>query len=513
MKKLKGSVSAVKIRYLVFVFAIALVAALPTRVYQLIALIDANNGYFKDNDITIGVLYGALFVFSLLFILLSFLSKEVPSPKLPKGKNIFQGIFSLVMACGFAWDIFAIEKTVVPAFEDGLDSEIIKNLIMSRIEDNGGIFLILEFVFAIFSIFYFVIFGVSHLNGKASYSEYKLLALSPVCWSIANLVIRLMTAVSFVRVSELLFEIFTFVFTMLFFLTFARISSNVYTEDSMWGIYGYGFPAALFAILSSVPRVVSFAVGAPAIDGYEFNFAYLAVALFIISYIVSSLGIGYDYTRSIEKTVAEVELSDDDIVIKKEEKVSEATSDYDELLAFMESYEQEEPTEETTEEPEEIEENTEIAEEVAEVIEEVEEVTEVAEEIEEVTEVAEETEEVTEIAEEIEEVTEVAEETEEVIEVAEEIEEVTEVAEEIEEVTEVAEETEEVNEVTEEFEDDVTENAFVAPEPAVVKTIAEDKSKKAKKSLFGIRKAPVQQEEVADDLKPISLADMKKMQK
>ena len=36
------------------------------------------------------------------------------------------------------------------------------------------------------------------------------------------------------------------------------------------------------------------------------------------------------------------------------------------------------------------------------------------------------------------------------------------------------------------------------------------KAKKEKKSLFGLRKAPERVEEVADDLKPISLADLKK---
>ena len=79
------------------------------------------------------------------------------------------------MAGGFVWDIFAIEKKIVPAFENGVDGEMLKNIVANRIAENGGTFLILQFIFAVFAIFYFVIFGISHLNGKASYSEYKLL--------------------------------------------------------------------------------------------------------------------------------------------------------------------------------------------------------------------------------------------------------------------------------------------------------------------------------------------------
>ena len=48
MNKIKGSSSAVKMKYLLFVFATAVLVALPTRVYQLLALIDVENGFYKD---------------------------------------------------------------------------------------------------------------------------------------------------------------------------------------------------------------------------------------------------------------------------------------------------------------------------------------------------------------------------------------------------------------------------------------------------------------------------------
>ena len=58
MNKLKGSSSAVKMKYLLFVFAAAVLVSLPTRVYQLLALVDTTNGFFKESDVTIPVLYG-----------------------------------------------------------------------------------------------------------------------------------------------------------------------------------------------------------------------------------------------------------------------------------------------------------------------------------------------------------------------------------------------------------------------------------------------------------------------
>ena len=80
MKKIKGSSSAAKMKYLLFVFAAAVLVTLPTRVYQLLALVDASNGFFKESDVTVPVLYAVVVVFVLLFLVLSFISKEVPSP-------------------------------------------------------------------------------------------------------------------------------------------------------------------------------------------------------------------------------------------------------------------------------------------------------------------------------------------------------------------------------------------------------------------------------------------------
>ena len=540
MKNLKGSLSAVKMKYLIFVFAAAMLTALPTRVYQLLAIVDYTNGFYNGNDVTIPVLYGAIFIFALIFMALSFLSKEVPSPKLPTGKNPVLGIGSIIMVVGLGWDILAIEKKVVPQVQGGFSFDMFKSLFTSNLEQNGGAFLVLEFIFAIFAIFYLLIFAVSHLNGKASYKEYKLLALSPLCWAITMLISKLMTAVSFIKVSELLFEIFMLVFAMLFFLTFARISSGVFTEDSMWGIYGYGFSAALFAGLVTVPRLVCAVVGLPYVEGYEFNFAHLAILLFILSYIVASLGVGFKDGLKNIRTIAEVQLpSDEDVVVKHSKPVAEEVVNEEpeyELLEEAEEESFEEP--EGVEEAEEIEEPVFFEEAPAAVEEPVEEVVEetveednffdnaeiIAEEAgEEIVEDAVEETIAEEPAEEIEEIIEdtVEAETEEIVEEA--TEEVEEAVEEIveESAEEIVEETieETVEEPVEDaFEeaDEITvedsEESVVIEAPVQAPKAKAEKPKKDKKSLFGLRKAPVVEEEIAEDLKPISLADMKKNQ-
>ena len=520
MNKLKGSVAAIKMKYLLFVFATVMLVALPTRVYQLLAVVDLENGFFKSNDVTIAALYVVVFLFVLLFMGMSFLSKEVPSPKLPVGKNPILGITSVVMAVGLLWDVFAIEKKVVPPAGEEFIMEQFTAILKANIADNGGILLVLQVVFAVLAIFYFVVFAISHLNGKGSYREFKLLALAPLCWSMTSLIDRLMKAISFVSVSELLFEIFMLVFAMLFFLTFARISSGVFTVDSMWGIYGYGLSACLFAGLVTVPRIVAIIAGRDLVPGYEFNFGHIALLGFIFSYIIASLGVGFKDSVATRKTISQVELPDDAaVVIKKDaadidsvdmwndNEIPDLDEEVTEAVAFDFEYD-EDFTEETVAVEAEIEE--EIIEETvaveAEIEEEIIEETVAAEpEMEE--EIIEET---VAVEPEIEE--EIVEET---IAAEPEIEE-----EAIEETIAVEPENEEeiIEEtiaVEPEIEEEIIEET-IAVEPEIEEEIIEDTAEVVEdkpassdifKKVFNFGKKEEVEPEV---IKPVSLADLRK---
>ena len=551
MKKLKGCSKAVKMKYLIFIFTTAMFVALPTRVYQLLALVNQERGFFEETDITVPVLYGITALFVLSFLALSYISKEVPSPKLPTGKNPILGVASIVTAAGFLWDILAVIKSIVPAYSDSAES--FGAMLQINFEQSGGILSALQIVFAIFAIFYMLIFAISHLNGVASYKEYKMLALAPVCWAIIKLISKLMNAVSFITVSELLFEIFMFVFATLFLLTFARISSGVFTEDSMWGIFGYGFATAFFAGLVTIPRIVCIVVSFDAVEGHPFNFSDLSILIFTLSYIMASLGIGFKDGFKNRRAADTIKLPDD-VVVKKEKAVKTEEVDVLKELGMADEEEEEFVYEEAF--PQAAAEEESFFEEVVEASKPVEEVTEEVIEEEIIEEAAEEPTE-DKISEEIaEEVTEeivedddfeaidiFAEETEDEVveeiieeviedEIAEEI--VDEVAEDddfeainvfaeetedevVEEIIEEVIEDEIVEEIAEEvIEDNIAEEVVVDESFDAVDVIEEKVEKKPKtepkqkKGLFGKKKKQEAVEEVAEDLKPISLADLKK---
>ena len=150
MKRIKGAYEVIKLRYVLFVFAAVALIALPLRVYQLLALVDPATGFYTESNGTVYLLSTLLVLAVGAFISLSFVSKEVPSPELPTGKNLILGITSAVMTLAFGIDILSIEKSIVPSLQNS--SQIFFSVLKSNITESGGAFIILQFVFAILSL-------------------------------------------------------------------------------------------------------------------------------------------------------------------------------------------------------------------------------------------------------------------------------------------------------------------------------------------------------------------------
>ena len=62
MKKIKGSLSAIRMSHLVVLFAVMAVSGLAIRTYQLLVMVNPTNGFFENANFTVPVLYGILAV-------------------------------------------------------------------------------------------------------------------------------------------------------------------------------------------------------------------------------------------------------------------------------------------------------------------------------------------------------------------------------------------------------------------------------------------------------------------
>jgi len=126
---------------------------------------------------------------------------------------------------------------------------------------TGGFALIFEVLFAVLSCVFFLFFGYHYITGKLDYSQFKLLAVAPLCWIMARMIFRFSRTINFKNISDLLLELFMLAAMLLFFLNFARICAHVDDRGAMWSLYGYGLPAALFGFACSVPRLVMVVIG------------------------------------------------------------------------------------------------------------------------------------------------------------------------------------------------------------------------------------------------------------
>jgi hypothetical protein len=128
------------------------------------------------------------------------------------------------------------------------------------ISAQGGTLLIAEGFFAALSGFHFLISGLSALN-ENTVPKFKILALSPVVWCVFRLLYRFKRTIAFTNVSDLFIELFAIVFAMVFFLAFAQIRSKIDAEDIFWKIYAYGLPAAMFALVCFIPKLILLVTG------------------------------------------------------------------------------------------------------------------------------------------------------------------------------------------------------------------------------------------------------------
>ncbi len=272
--------------FILFVFFIAaVIISLPLRVFQLMQNVEANTGFWINRDsITVYVLYAVLGIGIVLPILLSLIYKRGLGKTVEVGeKKLLGGIFSFILSA----TLIVNAITRYGDFSDAFFSISNSANMFSELSKSGGIAMVLEAFFAVVSAIFFIMYGIALINGKST-SEYKLLAIMPLFWSVFRILHRFMREISFLNVSELFLELLMIAFLLMFFMAFAQVTAKVNGKGVEWKLFAYGLPAALLCLLCFVPRVIVTILGKGefiyALSSIEF--CDLGVALFIIYVLV-----------------------------------------------------------------------------------------------------------------------------------------------------------------------------------------------------------------------------------
>lgn len=267
-----------------------LVICIPFRLVQLFTNIEQNTGFFIENDWTVYCFYAVVVLFVIVLAVVAGSFGKIPAsrPVLRRDKTL--AICSFLFAVGIAYDvIFALAK-VMRALTDGS----LATGFFSVMFTDGMFAQLLQAICGMAACIYIVLVALSYVGEKATYCDYRFLAIMPLFWALFRMVSRFMTKISFTMVSELLLELLMLAFMLLFLMSFARVSAQVNQKGEMKKIVRYGMPAAFLALLIGITRLVCTVGGRVDLlaDGFQFSLADIGFGAFAVAYIFTHMRYG-----------------------------------------------------------------------------------------------------------------------------------------------------------------------------------------------------------------------------
>lgn len=277
--KIIGSSEKINPLYSLYITAGLLCVAIPFRVYQLLSLIESDTGFYKEINWSVYLMYAVCILAVLVPYVLTLLAKNVPESRAVYRKNKLLAAASFIFGVGIAADAITAFSTLI----------LVKQGYLTQA--TSIVPALFQGIFGILAAIYIIVFGISYIDGRTTYSKYKLLALCPLVWAAVRLVMRFVKKISYVNVSDLMLELFAIAFMMLFLLSFARISSGLSNKKSMRSLWAAGFASAFLCAAANLPRLVVVITGNGGVLPEEFPFALcdFGFAFFAACYIVNSM--------------------------------------------------------------------------------------------------------------------------------------------------------------------------------------------------------------------------------
>ena len=244
----------------IIILSVALLIALPVRVYQYLGVIDGTTGFYNSwTNPTVFGLYGLCALVIILEIVLALKGSKNALYTMPDGKRMPLGIASLAGAVAFlaeggynAFRLVSISSGQLPVQQLVLGDNIGK---------SSFVFTALQTVFALLSAVYFCLLAAGYLTGKAQYKKANILSVAPAIWGVARLMLDFTQTISYRYVSELMFDLLMVVFICMFCVAFAKLNVGTLEKRVQMRVFSYGLLAVFFALLNAVPRYIMLLMG------------------------------------------------------------------------------------------------------------------------------------------------------------------------------------------------------------------------------------------------------------
>ena len=285
--KMTGKYEKIKPLYALYAVLALVVIAVPFRMYQHLNILESDTGFYRVQDWSIYLMYALSVLAIVVPYALTFLAKNIPASKSPFKKNKFLAVASFVFAGGIVLDVVSSLSTFL------INAKSFTNVGLSIMGtmDQAQVPMIIESVFGIFAAIYVIIFGISFIDGRTTYAQYKFLALSPLFWAMSRIVVRFVRKIAYINVSDLMLELFAIAFMMIFLLSFARICAGLANSKAMRTLFASGIVGIFFCTVANLPRLLMVITGnaAALADEYPFALCDFAFAVFAFAYIVNAV--------------------------------------------------------------------------------------------------------------------------------------------------------------------------------------------------------------------------------
>jgi len=280
MKK-NSYTSLQKLLWCVLIAALPIVIAL--RSHHLNNLLEPGYGFYASRDWTVITLGAFLTVIGGLFTVLSFVNARKGSVVLQYNnggvKSRTMAIISIALSVMLIWDAVVCAGFVSKELQNIAEDRITFTLLMK----TGLLPCLMEAITAPLAALFAIIFGIDSWKGNGSVAKRRFLALFPVIWLVMRTIFRFTRTLSFMRVSELFYELMFLAFMLIFLITFAQLYSGINEGGNDWVLIAAGYPAAIIAIMCYVSRIITIALGNKLTTLVQPEFIEFVLALFILN--------------------------------------------------------------------------------------------------------------------------------------------------------------------------------------------------------------------------------------
>jgi len=256
-----------KIKNAWIVFAVTLLIALPTRIYQVLFLVEPDTGFYTDGNTTTVIISACLAVGLLLMMVICTMDKQ---------KQAYSSIHSIPAAViGTLTGLGIIFQYAISLLAGGEKQNQIPSVILSAFGILAGAVLILT--------------AYNFATGQNTFVKFPLLSLIPSLWGCVCLITLFITYVSVVNISENIYDTFTVIFLLLFLFAQAKMLAGIETEKSTKRIYVFGLPAVLMALLTGIPSAVLLFSGTSRTSSFPvgLHLVNILMAFYIIAFLAA----------------------------------------------------------------------------------------------------------------------------------------------------------------------------------------------------------------------------------